>query len=217
MIRKISGKGSRSAIKHIVTDNDTITDPKDIANKLADTLTKNSSSNNYTKKFKKHKNQKEKRHLKFNSNNTENYNNIFNMRELQYSLNKAHDTSAGPDDIHYQLLKHLPANSFATLLDIFNSIWESGNFPPSWREAIIIPIPKPGKDHTDPYNYRPIALTSCVCKTMERMINERPKWYLESKNIITEFQSGFRQHRRTTDHLISFETFIREAFIKKNI
>ena len=32
----------------------------------------------------------------------------FSFEELQTSLNKAHDTAADPDDIHYQLLKHLP-------------------------------------------------------------------------------------------------------------
>ena len=47
------------------------------------------------------------------------------------------------------------------------------------------------------------------------MINERLVWYLESNNIITEFQSGFRHQRSTNDHLVRLETFIREAFIKK--
>ena len=55
---------------------------------------------------------------------------------------------------------------------------------------------------------------SCICKTLERMINERLVWYLE-KNIITEFQSGSRHQRSTNDHLVRLETFIREAFIKK--
>ena len=30
----------------------------------------------------------------------------------------------------------------------------------------MIPIPKPGKDPTNPTNYRLIALTSCTCKTI---------------------------------------------------
>ena len=47
------------------------------------------------------------------------------------------------------------------------------------------------------------------------MINERLVWYLETNNIITEFQSGFRHQRSTNDHLVTLETFIREAFIKK--
>ena len=49
----------------------------------------------------------------------------------------------------------------------------------------MIPIPKPGKDPTNPTNYRPIALTSCICKTMERMINRGLVWYLESHKLLT--------------------------------
>ena len=62
----------------------------------------------------------------------------------------------------------------------------------SWKQATIIPIPKPGKDNTDPSNYRPIALTSCLCKTLERMINTCLIWFLESNGLITNFQCGFR-------------------------
>ena len=97
----------------------------------------------------------------------------------------------------------------------FNDIWETGNVPKSWKEATIIPIPKAGKDNTNPKNYRPIALTSCICKTLERMTNERLVWYLETNNIITEFQSGFRHQRSTNDHLVRLETFVHEAFITK--
>ena len=93
----------------------------------------------------------------------------------------------GPDDIHYQIIKHLPDISLYALLDLFNDIWDDGVFPPGWREATIIPIPKPGKDHTNPSNYRPIALTSCLCKTFERMINNRLVWYLEYNGIITAY------------------------------
>ena len=128
---------------------------------------------------------------------------------MQDALRRAHDTSTGPDEIHYQLLKDLPDASLLLLLNIFNIIWISGDFPPDWRKAIIIPIPKHGKDPTNPTNYRPIALTSCICKTMERMINRRLVWYFESHNL----QCGFRSRRSTVDHLVRFETFCREAFI----
>ena len=96
------------------------------------------------------------------------------------------------------------------------AIWIPGLiFPPSWTEAIVIPITKPGKDATDPSNYRPIALTSCICKTMERMINTRLTWYLESNVLITPLQSGFRKGRNTLDQLVRLETYIREAFVNK--
>ena len=47
------------------------------------------------------------------------------------------------------------------------------------------------------------------------MINDRLTWFLESNNIKTNFQSWFRHQRSTNDHLVRLETFIREAFIKK--
>ena len=93
------------------------------------------------------------------------------------------------------------------LLEIYNYIWQSGDFPDCWSEATIIPILKPGKDHSDPNNYRPIALTSCVCKTLER-INDRFVWYLESNNILTNILCGFRKRRSTLDHLVRLESFI---------
>ena len=47
------------------------------------------------------------------------------------------------------------------------------------------------------------------------MINTRLIWYLESNNLISPVQSGFRSERSTNDNLIRLETFIRYAFIKK--
>ena len=102
------------------------------------------------------------------------------------------------------------------LLDIFNDIWASGEIPECWKEATVIPIPKPGKDSKNPSNYRPISLTSCLCKTMERMINTRLVWFLEKNNILTKYQSGFRKGRTTTDQLIRLESFIRDSFLKGN-
>jgi potassium voltage-gated channel Eag-related subfamily H protein 8 len=188
---------------------------RDIANILADTFSKNSSSSNYSLAFQKLKSQKEKSRIKFTSTNTENYNQLFTLSELLEALGKAHDTSVGPDQIHYQFLKHLPNPSLTCLLKIFNDSWIAGNVPKLWREAIVIPIPKPDKNNQDPSSYRPIALTSCLCKTMERMINTRLVWYLESNNLISPFQCGFRHERSTTDHLVRLETFIRDAFVKK--
>ena len=97
-------------------------------------------------------------------------------------------------------------------MNIINTHWNAGTFPDSWREALLLPIPKPGKDHYNPLNYRPIALTSCICKTVERMVNERLVWYLEKYKILTKLQCGFRTNRGTIDQLIRLETFVRDAF-----
>ena len=130
--------------------------------------------------------------MKFTSDNTENSNSEFLLSELTDALSKAHDTSPGPDEIHYQLFKHLLVSSLLILLEIFNDIWKTGNIPKSWKEATVIPIPKPDKDHTDFTNYRSIALMSCIFKTMERMTYYRLTLVLEANNIITTLSKRFQ-------------------------
>ena len=98
-------------------------------------------------------------------------------------------------------------------MDIINKTWKSDTFPESWREALIISIPKPGKDHFNSLSYRPIALTICICKTVERMVNERFVWYFEKNCLLAKQQCGYRSNRSTVDHLVHIETFIRDVFI----
>ena len=136
------------------------------------------------------------------------------MRDLKRSLKKSNNSSPGPDQIHYEILRHLPIETLHILLDIINETWKSDTFPESWRKALIISIPKPGKDYFNPLNYRPIALTSYICKTVERMVNERLVWYLEKNGLLAKQQCGYRANRSTVDHLIRLETFIRDAFIQ---
>lgn len=75
------------------------------------------------------------------------------MDELTAAISRSHDTAVGPDDIHYQMFKHLPVSAKHTLLNAFNKIWLSGVFPPTWRTSTVIPILKPGKVESDPGNY----------------------------------------------------------------
>ena len=153
--------------------------------------------------------------MNFKSQNNEIYNKDFILDELVEAFQLSHDSATGPDEIYDQMLKHLPDTSLETLLNTFNYIWTTGKFPDDWQYATIILIPKPGKDPAEPNTYRPIALTSCLCKTLENLINKRLTWFLESNNHISRFQSGFRSDRSTTDNLFRLETFICDAFIKK--
>ena len=145
----------------------------------------------------------EKNRIDFDTNVHYSYNDVFTLHELKQAIKLARDTLPGIDTVHYQLLKHLRDDSLLLRLYILNHIWLTQDFPTSWKTAIIIPIPKPGKVLLEPGSYRPISLTSCLCKTMERMVNGRLSWYLERPMVITEFQSGFRRRRSTVDNLVT--------------
>ena len=123
MINRIKGRVNSSTVKHLTINNKVITDKCDIANTLAEQLAYNSSSEHCSDKFLRHKFISEKKNINFTSANDEYYNNNFSEDELKSSLIRAHDTAEGPDKIHYQLLKHLPAESKSLLLDIFNYIY----------------------------------------------------------------------------------------------
>ena len=51
------------------------------------------------------------------------------MRDLKRSLKKSNNSSPGPDQIHYEILRHLPIETLHILLDIINETWKSDTFP----------------------------------------------------------------------------------------
>ncbi len=119
------------------------------------------------------------------------------------------------------MLKHLGVLASIKLLGFYNEVWVKGKLPTGWKESVIIPIRKPGKDPSNPNNYRPIALTSHIGKIMERMITERMVFYLGSRGILSPFLSpfisGFGRGRGTMDPNICLETSVKKAQVNKEL
>jgi len=90
-------------------------------------------------------------------------------------------------------LKYLSFSAKLVLLQLCNLIWNTRILPSDWKHAIIIPSIKANRNKFDPLSYRPIALTSNICKLMEKMVNNRLRWFLETNSIYTNFQCGFRK------------------------
>ena len=140
----------------------------------------------------------------------------FNMKEFEEALKTLKDKkSPGPDKVTNEMLEHLGTRAKSRLLALFNNSWKTGHVPQSWREADMVPIHKKGKDRAKADSYRPISLTSCVGKLMERMINTRLVWHLEKNNIFTPEQAGFRQHRSTEDQVTYIAQKIEDGFQDK--
>jgi hypothetical protein len=125
--------------------------------------------------------------------------------------------SPAEDQVHAEVLKHAWKEARTSITMWFQKIWETGLVPSIWKKAIVLPILKTGKDPKSTTSYRPISLTSTMGKCMERIINSRLNWLLETNNILANEQAGFRIHRSTMEHIAKFSQYIKDALEVKRI
>jgi ribonuclease HI len=137
----------------------------------------------------------------------------FTPRELSRALNKMKIKGApGPDDIPPSFLKNLGPKAFMFLLNIFNLSIDQAECPQQWRDAIIVPLLKAGKSASNLDSFRPISLTSCVVKCLERMIAERLYYLAETENWFNEQQAGFRKGMSCEDQILKITQAIDDGF-----
>ena len=92
--------------------------------------------------------------------------------------------AAGRDDIPYEMIKNLGPKAQDMLLDIYRRCWRGEGIPSKWRTAAIITLLKEGKDPKDPTSYRPISLTPCLGKVLEKIIANRLIHILEDRGVL---------------------------------
>ena len=109
--------------------------------------------------------------------------------------------SPGPDGIHPRVLYELRDTLGRPLSKIFLSSLNRGEIPDDWKCVNITAIHK--KDSKKiAGNYRPISLTSVVCKIMETLIRDSLMDYLKRNNILSRLQFGFVSGRSTVLQLL---------------
>ena len=150
---------------------------------------------------------------------TEEMNAMFDLSELDAALLQlGYKRAPGKDGVLNEMLTNIGPITKDKLLLIINQSWESGKFPDSWREAVIIPIPKPSKDNSTQLTverFRPISLLSVIGKLMERMVNNRLIAYLERNKLLNHSQTAYRRNLSTEDQLALIAQEIENAFQDK--
>lgn len=216
--RGMSGIRTRPPVSALVTADSAVPllDSVDIANCHADHFARVSSDASYSDDFLHHKSRVESGSLLFDGGDHSHYNMPFTMFELRHALDHCSDSTPGPDRIPYALVCNLHDRALDFLLCMYNQFWREHYLPMPWRHAYTIPVPKPGKDPTSPTNYRPIVLTSCLCKLMEKMIQPRLLRYVEEAGLLSPFQNGSRPGRSTLHSLTHLESQIRAGFEDRN-
>ena len=108
--------------------------------------------------------------------------------------------SSGSDVFHPYVLKETAQEMSLPLSLIYQKLLNEGVCPDEWKCANVTPIHKKG-DRTDPGNYRPVSLTSQVCKVLESIIVDKISEHL-TNNELNEAQHGFREGRLCLTNLL---------------
>ena len=77
--------------------------------------------------------------------------------------------ASGDDGISHKMLKSVSKTVSKPLCILMNRSFHEGIFPDIWKLANVIPIFKKG-DKSEPTNYRPVALLSCIGKLQKRIV-----------------------------------------------
>ena len=127
---------------------------------------------------------------------------VFTVEEVAKQLQKLNPTkSPGPDGLHPKVLKEVCNEIAHPLAIIFRKSMDEGEVPKGWKVAEVTAIFKKGSA-ADAGNYRPVSLTSIVCKIMESIIRNHTMAFMNKHNIIQEEQHGFRQGRSCVKQLL---------------
>ena len=111
--------------------------------------------------------------------------------------------SAGLDEIPYFLIKKCYHHIVLVLTDILNNSFENGIFPEALKTALVKPLFKSG-ERKSISNYRPISLLPVFSKLIEKLIYKRVMSFLETNNLLTPSQHGFRPKKSTISAIYSF-------------
>lgn len=120
---------------------------------------------------------------------TMDYNMPFTEIEFERALAQTRHTAPGPDRVTNEMLKRLTIRMKCALLNLYNQLWEQKTYSEEWKTAFVVPVSKPVKDPYLPSSYRPISLTSCMGKLMEKIVNNRLQWLLEHNSIYDSISS----------------------------
>ena len=122
---------------------------------------------------------------------------------------KAH----GHDGISIAFIKLCSHELALPLKIIFDKCLIEGVYPDKWKHANVQPVHKKNS-RQEISNYRPISLLPIFGKILEKLIFDSMYTFLQSNNLLSKNQSGFRPGDSTINQLLSITSEIYVAFEK---
>ena len=123
------------------------------------------------------------------------------VREKIEKLNV--NKSPGPDEFYPKEIKEVENELAPHFYDIYKTSLEQRKAVLDWKLQNVTPLFKKGSKDK-PGNHRPVSLTSVPGKMLESIIAEDITQHLESNNLISDSQHGFRRGRSCLTNLLEF-------------
>jgi Reverse transcriptase (RNA-dependent DNA polymerase) len=131
-------------------------------------------------------------------------NNPLSVSEIADAIGQLNDKlSQDENGISSNFVKKIALSISVPLLIIFKNSFHSGIIPSPLKISKIIPLFKSG-DSASMDNYRPIAMLNVFSKIMEKIICNRLTNFLDSNNLISDSQYGFRKGHSTLHPMLHF-------------
>ena len=107
----------------------------------------------------------------------------------------------GPDGWHPVFLKNVSDLITTPLSMLFQKSLCEGIVPSQWLMASVTAIHKKGQKNLF-QNYRPVSITSLICKLMESIVRDKIVTHMESNNQFSQHQHGFVPLRNCVTNLL---------------
>ena len=136
---------------------------------------------------------------------------LVNCNDILAIVKDLKDSAPGFDDIPASIIKKVIPLIVEPLCHICNCSLQGGVFPSKLKLAKVVPIYK--KDEKDKLiDYRPISILSVFSKIIERVACDQLIYYLETNELLSNTQFGFREGRSTTAAALNLTDQILSAF-----
>lgn len=122
---------------------------------------------------------------------------------------------SGGDGLHPKMLFELRNELVKPLTKLLNLSINQGMVPSDWREAEVVPLFKKG-NKSEPENYRPVSLTSVICKLMESILKDSILEHLDRFSLISDSQHGFSKGKSCLTNLLDFMEEVTYSLDKGN-
>lgn len=132
----------------------------------------------------------------------------FTYAELRSAIfSQKNNKAPGMDNIPCEILKASYDLISPFLLNLYNRIYNTGEYPHAWGDGIITPIFKKG-DVNEAQNYRGITLINVLAKTYSQLLLNRLTAWSNKYEKIADNQFGFQKGKSTTDCIFLLHSVI---------